>query len=319
MSSATLLKLAAAFNQPNQTAIIDSLTKDSGILRTMPFQKASHGLFHKYKIKTGLPSGGFRNVNGSIIPHTTNDEVKQTDLKILTDIQQEDKAICESYPGGVEKYFADELPAFVEGLGQTAAKQVIYGTDGTFGDSEGFVGLRQSAIANSNIIAAGGTSGSRTTILAVRWKHGICTGLFNENAFADGQMITVRPLNTGNPVMVVVDTATGAVKPVYQALYEAYMGLLVADTKNVAAYTQIQDASGKKPTAANLDKLIDMVNGTAGDTFIYCNRIGRRLLWELKDSKMQITPAETEYNSMLERWNGIPMILDENLSATETI
>ncbi len=319
MASATLMKLAAAYNVPNQTAIIDSLIRESGILTTMPFIKASHGIFHKYKLKPELPGGGFRSVNGSIIPHTTEDVVLQEDLKILTDIQQEDKAICESYPGGVEKYFADELPAFVEGLGQTAARQLVYGTDSSFGDEEGFSGLRQHAVDNGNTIDAGGSSGSRTTILAVRWKPGVCCGLFNENAFADGNLITVRPLNNGNPVMVVVNTATGAVKPVYQALYEAYMGLLCATSDNVAAYVSIQDASGKKPIAGNMDKLIDLVRGSVSDTFIYCNRTGRRLLWELKESKMQVSSADTDYNRLIERWNGIPVVLEENISSTETI
>jgi hypothetical protein len=319
MACANLLKLAAAYNVPNQTAVIDSLTKESGILRTMQFQKASHGLFHKFKIKASLPSGGFRRVNGSIVPHTTFDEVRQEDLKILTDIQQEDKAICEAYPGGVEKYFADEAPAFLEGLGQTAARQLIYGTTPSYGDTEGFRGLRQYAELNDRIIPAGGNSGERTTILAVRWKAGTCVGLYNENAFAEGQLVAVKPLNQGQPVMVTVDPATGAVKPVYQALYEAYLGLLVADTANVAAYTEITDASGHKPTSSNLDKLIDLVNGSPSDTFIYVNRLSRRLLWELKESKMQTSAAEGDYNHMIERWNGIPVMLEENLSATETI
>jgi len=315
----SLLKLAAAVNLPDQAAIIDSLTNASGILRTMPFQKASHGLFHKFKVKQALPGGGFRAVNGSIVPHTTQDEVRQIDLKILTDIQQEDKAICEAYPGGVEKYFADELPAFVEGLGQTAARQLIYGTDATFGDEEGFLGLRQYAVQHGNTIDAGGASGSRTTILAVRWKPGVCTGLYNESAFVEGNLITVKPLNGGQPVMCVVDIATGAVKPVYQALYEAYFGLLVAADRNVAAYVSLQDATGKKPTAANLDKLVDLVHGSPEDTFLYCNRLGRRLLWELKDTKMQTLGADTDYNRMIERWNGVPVVLDENIAADETI
>jgi hypothetical protein len=319
MSSANLLKLAAAYNAPTQAAVIDSLVRESGILRTMQFQKASHGLFHKFKLKSGLPGGGFRRVNGSIVPHTTFDEVRQEDLKILTDIQQEDKAICEAYPGGVEKYFADEAPAFLEGLGQTAARQLIYGTTPSYGDPEGFRGLRQYAVENDRVVAAGGASGARTTLLAVRWKAGVCVGLYNENAFEQGQLVCVKPLNQGQPVMVMVDPTTGAVKPVYQALYEAYLGLLAADVSNIAAYTEVADSTGHKPTATNMDKLIDLVSGSPADTFIYANRLGRRLLWELKESKMQTTGSEGDYNHVIERWNGVPVILEENLSSTETI
>ncbi len=318
MQQATLIKLAAAHSLPDQKSIIDSLVNESGLLRTMPFQKASHGLFHKYKVKTELPSGGFRNVNGSITPHSTNEEVKQIDLKILTDIQQEDKAICEAYPGGVKKYFADELPAFVEGLGQTAAKQFIYGTDHV-GSEDGFKGLRQYAQQFGNEIKLGGSTGNSTSILVVRWKKGVCSGLYNEQAFSRGQLITIKPMNNGNPVMLPSDAATGSMKPVYQALYESYLGLLVADKKCTGMISEICEAESKKPTSGQIDQLIDLVNGSANDTFIYLNRASRRLLWELKNSKMQTAPSDRNYSTSIELWNGIPLVLEENITSNETV
>lgn len=319
MATADLVKLAVAYGLPDQMAIIDALTRESGILRTMPFQKASHGLFHKYKTKSALPSGAFRQVNGSIIPHTTIDELHQEDLKILTDIQSEDKAICEAYPGGVVKYFADEGPAFVEGLGQSGSRQLVYGTDATFGNADGFVGLRQHAVAAGNIKAAGGTSGQRSTILVVRWKLGVCCGLYNENAFASGNIVTMKALGQGEPIMVVTDTTTGAQKPVYQMLYEAYLSLLVSVPGNVAAYTQVSTETGHTPTASNVNALIDMVKGDPADTYIYVNRTCRTLLGDLKDGKLKVGPGDSDYNTMITTWNGIRVVVDDNISNVETI
>lgn len=319
MAYTDLLSLATAWNVPEQAAIIDSLTKESGILRTMRFDKASHGLFHKYKVGQALPSGGFRLPNGGIVPHSTLKTMQQEDLKILSDIDIVDKAIGESWPGGVAGYFDANTTEFIEGLGQTAGRQLVYGTDATFGSSDGFLGLRQHAVANSKTINAGGTSGKRTTILAVRWVPGKCCGLYSAEAAALGNLITATPVNNGALMTMVTDTTTGAVKPVYQVLYEAYTSLLVADSAFVAAYVSVSNETGHTPTASNINALLDLCKSNGSDTYIYCNRYGRSLLYDLKDSKIKTTPADNAYNTMIESWNGARIVLEENISSTETI
>lgn len=317
MSNATLRKLVTGF-AAQDPAIIDSLVNASGILQTAIAQPASHNAWHMGKKVSSLPSGTFINPGGSVTDSTVDDEIVQTDLKLMRAVQSEPKEIVESYPGGMSAFFKNQSPAFIEGLGQTASKQLIYGIDSTFGNVSGFRGLHQIARDNSKVIQAGGATGSRTTIFAVRWKQDVCSILFNGQMMSAGEFIKFMYLNNAQPVTEVTNTTTGAKKLVYQGVYEAYMSLLALDSKNVAAYTQIQDATDDRPTATNMDLLLDYVNADPTNTFLYANRTGRRLLWMLNDSKMQTMPAGNAYDTRIEIWNGIPVILEENILSTET-
>lgn len=317
MANATLRTLVTGF-AAQDPAVMDSLVNASGILQTALAQPASHNAWHVGKKVSALPSGTFINPGGSVTDQTVEDTIVQTDLKLMRAMVTEPIEIVDSYPGGKEAYFRNQSPAFMEGLGQTIAKQIIYGTDATFGAAAGFRGFHQIAKDNSKVIQAGGTTGSRTSIFAVRWKEGVCSILVNGQHMSMGQFINFMYLNNAQPIAEVTNTTTGAKKIVYQGIYDAYMALLALDSKNIAAYTQIQDDTGDRPTSANLDLLLDYVNADPTNTFLYANRTARRMLWMLKDTKMQTVAGDNSYRTAFEMWNGIPVILDENISSVET-
>lgn len=317
MANATLRKVITGFSAQDP-AVIDSLLNASGILDTALFEGASHNAWDVGKKVSSLPSGSFIQPGGSTTDQTVDDEIVQTDLKLMRSIQSEPIEIVNSYPGGKEAFFRNQSPAFLEGLGQTLAKQAIYGVNSTFGDESGFDGFHQIARRNGKVIQANGASGSRTTIFAVRWRPGVCSMLFNPNHMAAGEFIKFSYVNGGEPVMEVTNTTTAAKKLVYQGFYDSYSALKALDSKNIAAYTQIQDADNGRPTSDNMDLLLDYVNADPTNTFLYCNRTGRRMLNKLKDGKLEMIPAGNNYDRRVEAWNGIPIVLDENILSTET-
>ena len=314
MSNMTLREVVNAF-QAQDPAIIDSLIKASGVLQTALFQPASHNVYHMSKKVNALPSGTFIAPGGSVTDSTVDTDIIQTNLQLARIIQSEPKELVDSYPNGKKAYFQAISQAVYEGLGQTIAKQLIYGTT-SLGDVSGFKGFHQIAKTNSKVIQASGASGSSTSIIAVRWKRDLCSILFNPGLLTQGKFVEISVLHGGKPTTEVTNTTTGAKKLVYQVAYDSYLSLLAPDSKNVAAYTQLD--STHKPTAANTDKLVDYVNGSSADTFLYVSRTGRRYLWELKNSKMQTFTTDNNYNDTIELWNGIPVILDESILDTET-
>lgn len=315
MANATLRRLVTEYGGTGE-AVIDHLIKYSGILKTANVIPSTHGTFHKYKTISALPTGSFRSLNGGYTDQTINEEVKQRDLKLVGAVQSEDKALCEEI--GVAKYFMDNRPIFMEGLGQTIVKQILYGTDSTFGNVTGFTGLHQIAKANSKVIQATGTTGSRTTIFAVRYHKE--SGLLVNGKILNNlsELIVQTVLNNGQPVLEVVNTTTGEKKPVYQVLYEAQLAWQSASVYDVAAYTQLADATDKRPTAANIDKLVDYVRGSSSDTFLYANRDAIRMIGMLKDSKLQLGSMDNDYQTKIDFWNTIPLVIEDNISSVET-
>lgn len=302
------------------TAIIDHLAKESGILRTGLAIPANEGVLHKHKKVISVASFSTVNPGASTTDQTIEQELTQTDLKIIRAMQSEPQDIVDNYKGGKAKFFRDQLFGFVEGFGQQASKQLIYGNNSVFGSVDAPLGFHQIAKANSKVIQMAGDSAYRTSIFAVKYNPAYCGILFNPNHGGAGKnrFLRIQPMNGGNVTAEVTNVSTGAKKLVYQFEYSGYLSFLSGTEYDVAAITQIQNADNDKPTAAGLDELVDMVKGTSQNTFLYASRLGRRLVRELKNSKLEMGVMEKNYDTRIDFWEGIPFVIDENISNVET-
>jgi len=48
------------------------------------------------------------------------------------------------------------------------------------------------------------------------------------------------------------------------------------------------------------------------------NRLGRRLVKQIKNTKLELAPSDTDYNTAVASWDNIPIVLDEMIVSTET-
>ena len=326
MANATLRRVVTEI-ATDQEAIMKSLEKKSGILMSALADESSHGHFHKYKMVDALPSFAWYSAGGSLTDQTVNDVVKQLDLKNVGAIQSEPKEVAETFPGGVIPFFEKQFPAFIEAFGQEASKGIIYGYNSAFGKVNGIKGFHQivndairtdSMNSNVNYINETGASGSTTSIFAVTWSDSSCKLLFDGQATrTEGQFLEVLPLGDGKPIAEVTNTGTGAKKITYQVLYTARLALLSASYLDIAAYRRIQDSSGHVPIAKNMDLLLDLVHADSTSTVLYMNRTSKRLLGELKDSKLSTFVVDRNYDTVVELWNGIKIIIDDNIVDNE--
>lgn len=294
---------------------MENLVKKSGILATAPVIPSSHGTFHKYKILDELPTGSIRTIGGGVTAQVTKKTPIQLDLKEIYAVLEDDATIVEET--GVEAYFREEMDPFTEGMGQTVAKLLIYGNDPTFGAADGPQGLHQLAKASGNVIQQGGATGSRTTIFVVKYRPGRngCGVVVNSKVIETGEIVKASLVNKGDKI---VENVSGVQYPKYKMDFQSYFAFLSGSNFDVAAYTQLEDADTDRPTAGNMDASIDSVKGTAADTFIYCSRTGKRLLGQLKNSKLQLGNMDNDYKTRLDFWDGIPVVVDDNIRNDET-
>lgn len=301
---------------PNVTInFLDDLMKESGILRTATAGFASHGLFHKYNKVTGLPTASIRSINGSVVPTTSTYDLMQLDLKEIMTIEQVDSSLAKADPNGAEGYMRKVAPSHMESIAQAAEKSIIYGTNSTFGATDGFVGMHETAKANSKVIQNSGASSASTSIFAVNWKPEVTQLVIPNFATQGDQFVVMTVLHNGEPTLAVVNTSTGAKKPVYEVMYQLMMAAQWGTTYSVASLTQI-DAT-HLPTVDKVDKLIDYVKGGSANTVLYMSRDGRRYLQSLKATKF-FSQVDNAMNTILEFWNGIPIVVSDNISNVET-
>lgn len=314
MADATLRKLVTD-KAVKDLPIIDDLVNASGILQSALVIPSSHGKFHKYKKTSALPTASFREIGGSYTDQTVNDETHQLDLKMVGLVQSEDKAICDEI--GVQKYFMQNRPAIMEALGQKIAKGIIYGTNSSYGDTQSFLGWHGMADAAGSdyYTDCGGGDANTTTIFIVKYKPGISGIVYNSETVASGNLINTTVLNNARPVLEY--TGAGTKKPVYQVLYETDLAFLNASVYTVHALVGVN--ASNCPTDLEMKAAIDSIKGTASDTIIYTSRLGKRCIETLNATDIQTIPATNDYNTMVERYRGIQMIVDENINEDDTL
>ncbi len=312
MQNPTLLCIAQARGNQKNVVYTQDLAKKSGILKTMWWQKSNAGLKHNYQKAASLPGGEFRMINDGVVPSDITTESGTIDLMALEALHQSDRDIVDKYPGGLKQYIADKSPGYLYGLGKTFSKQLIYGTDA---DNAGFTGLRQVAIDNENVLSTGSTDNSydHASILAVRWAVDECTGLYDD-VMMNESLIKIDKSNGGKWFY---KSMGGKEYPVYQFSYHGFFGLEVLSKSNVGLIRGVRE-NDFNPKADQIDQLLENILAeTDGSTFLYMNRKTRRLLSKLKNEKLQLTAYDTDFGLMLDTWNGIPIIIEDNMTSTE--
>lgn len=302
----------------DKPAVIADLIKETGLLQTSLVLPSSHGDQHEYKRFNSLPSATFRNFGSGIVPVSFSKDMETLKLWEVGILMEVDAGKADAYPGGVETWFDNNIPATLAGIGQDISKQVWYGTvliAGTtyYSQQDGFIGLHQYVKANSNVVAQlGGTTASRYSLFAVRWEDVSGTSL-RVYPNANGELVTVEDYGR---YMAVTNTTTGAKQPVYGRYVKAYMSLVVPAKKAAAAITQIDGTH--LPTAPQIDSLVNAVRGS-GQIYIYGNDDAIAAITALKYAKGQTDLGSANgINNMVTSWNNVPVILDNNLVSTET-
>ena len=319
MATVTLRALAVEWGKAGE-ASIDHLTLESGFLRVAQALPASHKALHRYKRIDSLPSFSVVEPGGSIGDTTVDTNLLEARLAIVEAHQSESVDIVRDWPAGKSAYFNQQRPSYLEAYGQQVSKMIFYGYNSDFGNVGAPPGLHQLAKAYGNITQMGGTTGSRSTIFAVRFRSGPngCAVLFDPAVSTSGEIMTSELVNGGAMQLETTTAAGNQKKKVYQVVHSGKMGFLSSSSYDVAAITQIVDNASDRPTATKMDLIIDQVRGDLGNCFIFMNRSTRRLLQLLDDDKLSTDPGTTKYYSWLNSWTGIPIIIDGNLSSVET-
>ena len=303
--------------------IMDQIEKKSGIAMTMGIIPANMELYHKWKMSGDLVTPTVRAVGGSVTPTSINNTLQRTDLHEFTIFEQEDWSTIEEIGKGDDvaaamRYFATTFPGQLESMLQKIAKQMIYGTNPTFGDTSGlgFKGFHEIAKANGAVTGLSGSTGSRTSIFVVRWNPKFCSAVFNPAVISGLAEIMSSTVPAFNPNTTSV--TTNAKIPSWESWHTTDLGLMIASNVSVWAITQVD--SSHIPTSAQLMTALRGVHSDRdlANTKIYCNERGRDYIYGLNDANLISTAMDTVYNNRITTFNGVEIVTDENISDVET-
>ncbi|HLG49075.1 MAG TPA: hypothetical protein VKY24_22715 [Reyranella sp.] len=311
-------------------AVIELLGQTNEMLTDMLWMQCNDGAGHKTTVRTGLPTATWRLLNyGVVKSKSTTAQVRDATgmLEAYSDI---DKALAD-LNGNTAEFRMGEDMAFIESMNQGMQSTVVYGS--TTATPERFTGLAPrfsslSAPNGGNIVNAGGSSNTNTSIWLIGWGQNTCHGLFPKGSKAGLQ---VRDLGE-----VPLYDANNNVYQGYRTHFKWDCGLTVRDWRFVVRIANINVTAGAVTTPNLVNTLITAVNklpfvSAAGNspppggtkpgqvnTAFYCNRTVRAALdIQAMTKTNNFLTIETRDSKPYTAFRGIPIRICDQITNAE--
>nr|DAQ13822.1 MAG TPA: major capsid protein [Caudoviricetes sp.] len=251
----TLADVASRVDSSGATLeIVEALNQFNPILDDAPFIECNQIEGHKTTIRTGLPEVTWRKAYGGVQPSKSKTATVVEKTGNLEAYAEPDCDVVDLNGGTNEARFNEDI-AFLESMAQEMATTLFYGDIKK--TPEKFEGLAsrlssKKAASGSQIILAGGSSGSLTSCYFVGWDKLACKMLYPKG--------TKAGLKSTDKGQVTVKAADGGQYEAYRTHYKWQCGLSVSDWRAVArvANIDVDDLIEGTGTLAN-GKLIELL------------------------------------------------------------
>ena len=288
----------------SQRAVVDAITCEAPILRDLPMEPSSHGLWNIYESMKDITGGDLVDLDAPLPKVSAESELKQTDLSIIGGEMEVGEDTARKL-GGPVSYFAKKATPVLRKTGMSAERSLLYDN------------FRAFAIRNGNIQSAGGTGTRNYSILCVHYVPGEITGVYDPAGFGNGKTFDLTPIAGGE----LYKNAEGRL--VYGMRLKTYFGVQLANPDYVSAIVNCDidsDTSSARtfPTMRQMDKLL--IDARAGqNTFIFCHPAVKAYLGTTCKLENMTLVSGNGFSTQIDAWNGVPIITSFNFdNGTET-
>ena len=173
--TSTMPTLIDKFSREDSTKkvmkIVELMAKRNDILQDAEYQECNDGSKHKTTMRSGIPEPTWRMFNQGIQPSKSTTVPVLDTTGMMEDYGLVDKALAD-LSGNADAFRTSENMAKLQGFNNKAARYMIYGN--TQAEPQAFLGLApryndKSAESGANIVDAGGTGSTNTSIWFVTW------------------------------------------------------------------------------------------------------------------------------------------------------
>ena len=221
----TLVDVTKRLDPDGKPAVVaELLSQLNEPLADIPWIEGNLPTGHKTTIRTGIPAATWRQLNYGAIPAKSTTAQITDVCGMLETYSVIDKDLAD-LNGNTAAFRLTEDTAFIEGMNQQFTQALFYAS--TAANPERITGLspRYSALSagnGANIIDAGGTGSSNTSIWLVVWGPNTIHGIYPKGTAAGlthQDVTTAAPISDGN----------GGLYQAYQTKYQWKCGLTVRD------------------------------------------------------------------------------------------
>lgn len=301
--------------------IVELMAKRNDILMDAEYQECNDGSKHKTTMRSGIPEPTWRMFNQGIQPSKSTTVPVLDTTGMMEDYGLVDKALAD-LSGNADAFRTSENMAKLQGFNNKAARYMIYGN--TQAEPQAFLGLApryndKSAESGANIVDAGGTGSTNTSIWFVTWGEMTTHLLYPKGSVAGFQhkflgQQTARAENGGD-------------FEAYRDHFKWDIGMSVRDWRANARIANIDVTALTRDgaTGANIIDLmidamyrIDNPEQGEGRTVIYANRTIQTWLHKQAMNSKNVNLTIGEYGGKkIPEFLGIPIKRNDAILNTE--
>ena len=301
--------------------IVELMAKRNDILMDAEYQECNDGSKHKTTMRSGIPEPTWRMFNQGIQPSKSTTVPVLDTTGMMEDYGLVDKALAD-LSGNADAFRTSENMAKLQGFNNKAASYMIYGN--TQAEPQAFLGLApryndKSAESGANIVDAGGTGSTNTSIWFVTWGEMTTHLLYPKGSVAGFQhkflgQQTARAENGGD-------------FEAYRDHFKWDIGMSVRDWRANARIANIDVTALTRDgaTGANIIDLmidamyrIDNPEQGEGRTVIYANRTIQTWLHKQAMNSKNVNLTIGEYGGKkIPEFLGIPIKRNDAILNTE--
>lgn len=164
------------------------LNQTNEILHDMVWLPGNLTTGHRGLVRTGIPAPTWMLLNAGIPPSKAETVAIEDDCALLGNYNEVAKELADLYPSPAQ-YRMQEAQATIEGFGQEVAQNVFYGNEAA--DAKKFTGftprfntLSASVPSSRNVISAGGSGSTNTSLWLIGWGPLTAHGIYPKNSKA---------------------------------------------------------------------------------------------------------------------------------------
>ncbi|WP_070096239.1 major capsid protein [Pseudomonas sp. NBRC 111139] len=302
--------------------IIELMARQNDILMDAEYQECNDGSKHKTTMRSGIPEPTFRMYNQGVQPSKSTTIPVLDTTGMMTDYGLVDKELAD-LSGNADAFRASENLGKLQGFNNKAARYMFYGNTQT--EPQAFLGLSPrynslSAESGRNIVDAGGTGSTNTSIWIVTWGE-LTTHLLYPKGSVAGFQHQFKGEET-------VKDDVGGEFQAYRDYFKWDLGMSVRDWRANVRVANIDVTQLTKDASAGADLidrlitayyLVDNPMQGEGRTVIYANRTIQTFLHKQAMNAKNVNLTLGEYaGRKIPELLGIPIKRCDELLNTES-
>ncbi len=305
--------------------IVEVLERENAMLSDMPWREANEKTTHVSTQRTGLPAGTYRRLNQGVPNEKSTVEQQKDTMGMLESYSEVDKSLADMEDNKAA-FLLSEAMAFVEGMGQTHATTVVYGSEA---EDEKFVGLAPRYDKHSgtdrnkssyNVIAAdsGASGADQTSAWLISWSQDKIFGIFPKGSKAGLQFTDL-----GQETLT--DSNSNKYEG-YRSHFKWDAGLVVRDWRYAGRVCNIDTSALVADAATGSDLIESLIRLThkvkkGPNQVLYVNETVETYLdlQTYNASNMNVSYGQDQHGQRVMMFRGIPVKRMDAIVDTESV